>query len=167
MRVVLLIALVCPGCVLDSSHVSTELVAVCTEDVPLVLERESSTRSTALVEVKKVGAQVDDPDAHATLDTVSLTALNGVDDLAFAERMTLDILAPGSGLPDARVVDAAVAGTASLDAQGDDAIDLVDYLTADELAIRLALEGPAPGDFAVLFDACIDVDGIVVEDDEE
>jgi len=166
MRALLLIAMACPGCVLDSSHVSTELVAVCTEDVPLVLERESDTRSTARVEVKKVGAQVDDPDAHATLDVVSLAVLNGVDDLAFAERMTLDVLAPGSGLPDARVVDAPVAGTASVTAQGDDTIDLVDYLTADELAIRLALDGPSPGDFAVLFDACIDVDGIVVDDEE-
>lgn len=163
----LLLILLLPGCVLDSSHVSTELVAVCTEDVPLLFDRDDDDRSVARVEVKKVGAQVDDPDASATLDTVSLAVLNGVDDLAFAERMELDLLAPGSDLPDARVVDAAVSGTASVSAEGNPDVDLVDYLTADELALRLTLIGPAPGDFALLLDACIDVDGLVVEDDDE
>ena len=162
----LLLLLACPGCVLDSSHVSTELVAVCTEDVPLLFDRDDDDRSVARVEVKKVGAQVDDPDASATLDTLSLAILNGVDDLAFVERVELDLIAPGSDLPDARVVDAPVSGTTTVSAAGDPAVDLVDYLIADELALRLALVGPSPGDFALLLDACIDVDGLVVEDDE-
>jgi hypothetical protein len=167
MRALLLLALASSGCVLDSSHVSTELIAVCTDDVPLVFERTGADESVARVEVTKVGATVDDPDARATLATVSLEVLNGVDDLSFAQAMTLDVLAPGSGLPDARVVDAPVAGLDRVSAHGDDQIDLVEYLTSDSLTIRIALEGPSPGDFALMLDACLDVDGLVVEDDDE
>lgn len=159
--------LLLPGCVLDSSHVSTELVAVCTEDVPLLFDRASATESVARVTVEDVGASIDHPDARATLDTISLEVLNGVDDLGFAESMTLDIEAPGAGLPDARVVDAPVSGADRVTASGDDQVDLVGYLTADELGLRLVLTGPAPGNFALLLDACLDVEGIVVEDDDE
>jgi hypothetical protein len=81
--------------------------------------------------------------------------------------MTLDVEAPGSDLPDARVVDAPVSGVDRLSAQGDDAVDLVRYLTSERLALELELIGPAPGSFALVLDACIEVEGIVVEDEDD
>ena len=166
MRVLLVIAAVSSGCVLDSSHVSTELVAVCTEDVPLLFDRDGAERSVARVTVEDVDASIDHPDARATLAELSLEVLNGVDDLTFAEMMTLDIEA--SDLPDARVVDAPVAGVDRLSASGDASIDLVQYLTSDRLSLVLVLMGPAPaGDFALMLDACLDVEGVVVEDDPD
>jgi hypothetical protein len=167
MRAALAFALLASGCVLDSSHVSTELLSVCTDDVPLLFERVAADRSAARVTVDDVGATIDHPDARATLGALSLEVLAGVDDLGFAEAMTLDVEAPGSDLPDARVVDAPVSGVDRLSAQGDDAVDLVRYLTSERLALELELIGPAPGSFALVLDACIEVEGIVVEDEDD
>lgn len=165
MRALLPLCLLASGCVLDSSHVSTELLAVCTEDVPLLFDREGD-RSVARVVVDDVGASIDHPDARATLDTLTLEVLNGVDDLTFAQAMTLDIEAPD--LPGARVVDAPVSGVDRLSASGDPSVDLVRYLTSDRLALSLELRGPAPAsDFALMLDACLDVEGVIVEDEED
>jgi hypothetical protein len=42
---------------------------------------------------------------------------------------------------------------------------VVDYLTAERLTVRVALMGEVPdGGFLVTMSACIEVDGIVVDD---
>lgn len=164
MRVLLLLLPLCGACVIASDHVSTELHAVCTEDVPLPFQRTAGGRAVAEVAVEDVGASVDAPDAHATLAFMTLDAARGIDDFAFAESMAMDLLAPGSD--PARVAELApVPASASVIAGGDPAVDLVDYLTSDRLTVRVALTGDAPADgFLATFSACIDVAGIVVED---
>ena len=165
MRALLLLALAANACVLAKDHVSTELQAICTEDVPLPFERTAAGRAVAEVEVEDVGATIDEPDAHATLDEVTLEASTGIDDFAFAEAMTMDLLTPGRDA--ARVAELAPVPVASpLTADGDRDVDLVDYLTADRLAIRITLTGDVPErGFLATLSACIDVDGIVVEDE--
>lgn len=156
------------GCVLDSSHVSTRLYAVCTEDVLLPFDRVSATLSAARVTIEDVGAQIDDPDARATLDEVVLEAFTGIDDFTFAEAMTMDLVAPGAGLPDARVAETSdIGGASPLRVAGDSSVDLVGYLTAETLEVRIDLIGDAPNDFAVMLDACLDVEGIEITDDVE
>jgi hypothetical protein len=166
MRAPILLLLLADACVLSSDHVSTELHAICTEDVPLPFEPVSPTRAVARVEVEDVGATIEAPDASATLDTVVLEAATGIDDIAFADAMEIDLLAPG--FPDARVAEVSpLSGESPLSASGDDRVDLVDYLTADSLEIRIAFTGQVPDRaFLAILDACIAVDGIVVEDEE-
>jgi hypothetical protein len=160
----LVLALAGGGCVLDSSHVSTRLLAVCTEDVPLLFEPASASSAVALVTIDDVGASIDDRDARATLDEMSLEELDGIDDFGFASGMTMDIVAPGAELPDARVAELASVPTGPrLVAAGDGRVDLVDYLVAETLAVRIELTGAPPAEaFSVLFDACLTVDGIEV-----
>jgi hypothetical protein len=154
------------GCVIDAEHVSTELVAVCTEDVPLLFEVESPETAVATVQVEDVGATIDDPDARATLDTVVLTPANGVADFAFVDAMQVDLLAPGSALPTVTIAEVtAIDARAALTAPGDSSIDLVDYLTSEVLLVRVELAGRAPASgFAAVLDACLDVDGIEIEE---
>ncbi|HEU5060622.1 MAG TPA: hypothetical protein VFU21_29025 [Kofleriaceae bacterium] len=165
MRALLLIvALAASACVLASDHVSTELHAVCTEDVPLPFRRVAAGRAVAEVEVDDVGASVDAPEAHATLDVMTLEAGRGIDDFAFADSMAMDLLAPGR--EDARVAALdPMPPAATVSADGDRDVDLVDYLTSDRLTVRIALTGDIPADgFLATFSACIDVEGIAVED---
>jgi hypothetical protein len=164
MRALVLIALLSNACVIASDHVSTELHRICTEDVPLPFERTAPRRAVAEVEVEDVGATIDSTDAQATLDWVSLEAAQSIDDFAFADAMEMDLLAPGRD--DARVAELEpVPGESPMTADGDREVDLVDYLTAERLAVRIAITGdvPDPG-FLVTMSACIDVEGIVVED---
>ena len=163
-RILLLIPLIACSCVIASDHVSTELHAICTEDVPLPFEIVAANRAVARVEVEDVGATVESDEAQATLDTVTLEAASGIDDFAFADQMSMDLLSPGR--QDARVADLApVPGASPFTADGNRDVDLVDYLTADSLEVRISLTGAVPErDFLVTLDACIDVEGIVVED---
>ena len=134
---------------------------ICTEDVPLPFEPTAAGRAIAEVEVEDVGASIDEPDAHATLDEVTLEASTGIDDFAFAEAMTMDLLTPGRDA--ARVAELE---PVPFTADGNRDVDLVDYLTADRLSIRIVLTGDVPeGGFLATLSACIDVDGIVVEDE--
>ena len=167
MRALLLIAVAANACVIASDHVSTELHAVCTEDVPLPFQRVAAGRAVAEVEVEDVGASVDEPDAHATLDVVTLEAGRGIDDFAFADSMAMDLLAPGRDA--ARVAELEpVPAAATVSADGDGEVDLVAYLTSERLTIRIALTGEVPSDgFLATLSACIDVDGIVVEDEDD
>lgn len=132
----------------------------------MVLFAESAELAVATVEVDGVGATVDHPDARASLLSLSLTALAGVEDFRFADGLTLDFVAPGTGLPPAHVAQArSVGGESPWLASGDSTIDLVDYLTADLLQMRLEVSGAIPVDnFAVSFDACLKVEGIAIED---
>jgi hypothetical protein len=78
--------------------------------------------------------------------------------------MAIDLLAPGRD--PARVAELAPVPAASpFTADGERDVDLVDYLTAERLTVRVALIGEVPdGSFLVTLSACIEVDGIVVED---
>lgn len=164
MRTLLVLFLAADACVIASDHVSTELHAVCTEDVLLPFQRTAAGRAVAEVEVEDVGASVDEPEAHATLDFVTLEAGSGIDDFAFADSMAMDLLAPGHDAARVSVLEP-VPAAATVSADGDRDVDLVDYLTADRLTIRIALTGDPPADFLASLSACIDVDGIVVEDE--
>jgi len=163
-RVLLLIPLLAGACVIASDHVSTELHAICTENVPLPFESVAPDRAVARVEVEHVGATIESPDAHATLDRVTLAAATGIDDFAFADQMTMDLLSPG--FDDARVADLApVPGASPFTVEGNREVDLVDYLVADRLEVRISLSGAVPErGFLATLSACIDVEGIVVED---
>lgn len=156
------------GCVIDANHVRTTLKKVCAEDVPLQFSRESAELSAATVVVEDVGATVDDPDARASLATAVLEAITVVDDFSFVSSVGIDVIAPGSPLPDVRVAEvAALTGESPMTAPGDPSINLVDYLTSDTLQVRVELVGPAPApSFGVLMDACLDVEGIEIEDDD-
>lgn len=165
MRAILCIALTANACVIASDHVSTELHAICTEDVPLPFQPTAADRAVAEVEVEDVGATIESPDAHATLDVVTLEAASGIDDFAFADAMAMDLLTPGRDA--ARVAELEpVPGASPMSAGGNRDVDLVDYLTAERLAVRVALTGEVPErGFLVTLSACIDVEGIVVEDE--
>lgn len=169
MRALLLLVVLAAAdaCVLASDHVSTELHAVCTEDVPLPFQRALAGRAVAEVEVEDVGASVDEPDARATLDVVTLEAGRGIDDFAFADSMAMDLLAPGRDAARVAALEP-VPAAATVSADGDRDVDLVDYLTSERLSIRIALTGEVPADgFLATLSACIDVDGIVVEDEDD
>jgi hypothetical protein len=118
------------------------------------------------IAVDGIGATVDHPDARATVGTLTIATTDAALDFAFAEAMHLDFIAMGSPLPEARALDALSAGGQSpWTAEGDPSVDLVDYLTSDMLEMRLELMGPAPSEsLDVLFSACLDVDGITIDD---
>lgn len=162
---VLLIVCSTGGCVIASDHVATELRAVCTDEVPLPFQQAAPRRAVAEIEVEDVGATIESTDAHATLREVTLAAASGVDDFAFAESMTMDLMTPGRDA--ARVAELApVPAGSPVTAAGDPDIDLVAYLTADRLQVQVALTGEVPDrPFAAAMSACIDVEGIVVDDD--
>ena len=161
----LLIACSTGGCVIASEHVSTELRAVCTDDVPLPFQQAAPRRAVAEIQVEDVGASIESTDAHATLREVTLAAASGIDDFAFAESMAMDLVAPERDA--ARVAELApVPAPSPLVAAGDPEIDLVDYLTAERLLVRVTITGDVPErPFAAAMSACIDVEGIVVDDD--
>ncbi len=160
------LAIAAGGCVIDADHVSTRLVQVCTEDVPLLFSQESADLAVASIAVEDVGATVDDPDARATLDTVVLEARTGITDFSFASALRVVVIAPDSGLPDAEIAALSpLSGESPMTAAGDGAINLVDYLTSEMLTVRVELAGAAPvSSFSALFDACLDVEGIEIED---
>jgi hypothetical protein len=151
--------------VIASDHVSTELRAVCTADVPLPFQQEAPHRAVAEIDVEDVGATIESTDAHATLREVTLAAASGIDDFAFAESMEMDLVTPGREA--ARVAELApVPAGSPFVAPGDPDVDLVDYLTAERLTVRVALTGAVPDrPFAAAMSACIDVEGIVVDDE--
>lgn len=153
------------GCVIASDHVATELRAVCTDEVPLPFQPEAPRRAVAEIEVEDVGATIESTDAHATLREVTLAAASGVDDFAFAESMTMDLMTPGRDA--ARVAELAPVPTgSSFTAAGEQGVDLVDYLTAEQLEVQVTFAGDVPDrPFAAAMSACIDVEGIVVDDD--
>ena len=160
------LTLLTSACVIEAEHVKTRLVQVCTEELPLVFERQSSGLSVATVEVDGIGATVDHPDARTSLRTMTIEVLSGADDFAFADSLTLDFVAPASGLPPARAAEAmSEQGASPWTVPGDSGLDLVDYLTAETLEMRLTLSGEMPaGPVVTLFGACLDVDGIVIAD---
>ena len=133
----------------------------------LPFERVSATRSVAQVSIEDVGASIDEPGARATLDEVVLEAFAGIADFAFAKSMTMDLVAPDAGLPDARVAEVTeLSGDSSLRAEGDESVNLVAYLTAETLEVRIEMLGEAPSaGFAVLLGACLEVSGIEITED--
>jgi len=164
---VLVLASTAVGCAIASDHVYTELRAVCTENVPLPFRAVAPRRAVAEIEVEDVGATIESSDAHATLRQVTLEAASAIDDFAFAESMAMDLVTPGR--EDARVAELApVPAGSSFMAAGDPSVDLVDFLTAEQLLVRVAFTGQVPErPFAATMSACIDVDGIVVEGQED
>jgi hypothetical protein len=162
---IVVLACVASGCVIDADHVSTRLYAVCTREVPLLFTQASTGVAVASVAVEDVGAMVDDPDARASLDTLVLEARTGISDFSFASSLRATVLAPGSSLPAALVAELSpVSGESPMTAAGDRSINLVDYLSADSLAVQIELFGTAPNDtFSALLEACLEVDGVEIE----
>ncbi len=151
------------GCVLDAEHVSTKLVQICTRDIPLLFEA-SDGGMTAQVRLEGVGRSVD-AEASATLDTLVLEPIDGIDDLGFADTMTVTLTAPGSALPDLRIAETSMDDQVPLVVTGDASANMADYLGTEELWLRARLAGGAPvAAFTARIQACLDVDGVEVED---
>lgn len=168
----LAIALVMPvltgGCVIDAEHVSTRVVSVCTDDVPIVFVPQSATRSASGVRVDDVDVSVEDPDARITLGDILLTADQGIEDFSFAESLQVVVVAPQEDLPDAAVIAAVVTGEASVEASGDPSVNLLEYLSDDSMWFRIELAGAPPDhEFGVTLGACLDLDGFEVEGEDE
>jgi hypothetical protein len=158
------LALAVPACVFDAEHVETRLVEVCAADVPASFGRRSADLTVATVAIAEIGATLDDPDARAWLRAITVEAA----DLAFADRLRVELAAPGSGLADLEIAEAAVtAEGGTLTAAGDPAVDLVDHLTSGGLELRVELAGEAPAaDLPATLSACLGVDGLEISDDE-
>lgn len=152
------------GCVLDTDHVSTKLQRICSADVTLLFSADGDGM-VASTPLEGVGRSVDD-EAHASLDTLIIDPIDGVDDLAFTQSVTIEVVAPGSELPDLRVAESAALGTtAPAVVTGDPSANMAGYLAAEELLLRSRLLGTAPVEvFTARVQACLDVDGIEVED---
>jgi hypothetical protein len=154
------------ACVIDAQHVRTELVKVCTTDVPLLLVAESPQLSVATIAVDGIGATVDHPDARASLSSLTIVLTDASRDFGFADSVSLDLISLGAGLPAARVAEGPSTGVSPWTVSGDPAIDLVAYLTSEALEMRLEIRGESPADApGMLFSACLDVEGIEIEDD--
>jgi hypothetical protein len=160
------LALLVSGCVLNADHVETELIRVCTSDVPVTLVTESPQITAGSIAVDGIGATVDHPNARATVDSLTIATTDPARDFSFAEEMHLDFIALGSTLPVARTVDAmSTGGQSPWSSSGDSSVDLVGYLTSETLEMRLEITGPAPAQpLDILFSACLDVNGIVIDD---
>jgi len=160
------LTLLTSACVLNADHVETELIRVCTTDVPVTLVAESPQLTVGSIAVDGIGATVDHPDARASVDSLTIATTEAGQDFSFAESMHLDFLAIDSALPVARTVDVmSTGGQSPWSGAGDSSVELVDYLTSEMLEMRLEITGPAPAQpLDILFSACLDVNGIVIDD---
>ncbi len=154
------------ACVLSSDHDNTKLVRVCTSEVAVTLRAEGAGLMVGSIAVDGIGASVDHPNARATVGTLTIETTNPAEDFGFAEAMHLDFIALDSPLPRVRALDApSMKGQSPWTAAGDPTVDLVDYLTSEMLEMRLELTGTAPSaPLEILFSACLDVDGIRIDD---
>jgi len=164
MRLLTLIAaFTLTGCLVDAEHVSTKLVQICTHDIPLPFA-SADGGMTAQVRLEGVGRSVD-ADASATLNTLVIEPLDGLDDLGFADTMTVTLTAPGSALPDLRIAETPMDDQVPAVVTGDESANMADYLGSEELWLRARLAGNAPvAAFTARIQACLDVDGVEVED---
>jgi len=153
------------GCLISKDHVSTELLSICTEPVLMPYLEESPGLFVAEMDIEGVGRTVE-ADAYAGLATLEISPLSGVESMGFASSITIDILAPGSALPDVRIAEVLQPGPANpMRADGDLSINLAEYLTSEALSMRVEVAGDAPvNQFAAELAACLDVDGIKVDD---
>ena len=160
----LIVIMVANGCALDVDHVSTKLLSICTDDVPLVYTPDGSAM-IAQMQLDGVGRAVD-PGAHASLDLMEIEPINGIDDFSFAESITVEISAPGSALPDLRLAEQSPLGPhVPAIVSGDPAANVAMYLDTEELWLRSRIEAVAPVPmFTVRMQACLEVEGIEVED---
>lgn len=160
-------AAIAPGCVIDSSHVRTTLIEICAEDLPVLFRQDSPRVASASVMVEDVGAEIDAPDARAELQSIVLESRGDIEDFSFADSVRAELIAPSSMLPNVAVAeDLSVSGESPMIAPGDRSVNLVDYLLSDMLEVRIVIEGDIErSSFNTLFSACIDVEGIAIEDD--
>lgn len=158
------------GCVIDSTHVRTELIKICTEDLPLGFAQENPQLAVARLPIGDVGGQVDDnPGARAELESVVFGVNGGLADFSFAESVRVELLAPSSALPDVEIAeDPEPTGETPMVALGDRSVNLVDYLVTESVEVRFEIAGSIPSPtFSTLFSACLDVEGVAVEDIDE
>ncbi len=157
------------GCVLASSHERTELIRICTEDVPLPFSRQRSDLAVATLPLGDVGDQVDDnPGASATLES-AVFARSDASDFSFVDSVRVELIAGGGQLPDVAIAsNEEPTGEAPMLVPGDSSINLVDYLVSDSAQVRFEITGDIEqATFLTLFSACLDVEGVSVEDLDE
>jgi len=127
-----------------------------------MFRQDSAELAVATVTMSDVGAEVDQPDARAELDSVVLEVRAGSGDFAFVDSMRVQLMAPTTSLPDIAIAEEpAVSGESPIVAKGDRSVNLVDYFVSDRLELRIELSGAGPPPtFNTLFSACVDVEGI-------
>ena len=149
-------ALAAAGCLPGPADFDTRVAEVC---VSGLIPFEGGAGRAVTTEVSLQGVAFDKGDlgggGAVTLERLTLVPGPGIGDFDFAERVEVDLTAPGA--PALRVLDVpAVPDTAFIDQDGDPDLDMGPYLDSERAALAVTFLGDVPATpWSVELDACL------------
>lgn len=147
------------GCIPDVDDLETAVSRVCVTGVGMPFAGSTSGSAESRLDIASLDLELDklEPGATVTLESVDLSPGLNVDDLAFADRIAMDLTSRDRGTTALIAVDPV--GTANpVHADGDPDLDLLPILRDPSSRLVMTVNGDVPATpWAAAVDVCLAV----------